>query len=419
MKILVMGSGIIGLASAWYLSQLGYKVLVLDKARGPAEECSFANGGQLSYSYTEPLATPGFLKTLPGLMLSGDRPVAIHPRSLPGLIAWSIRFLKECNAERYAENTTHVLRLALHSRETLDALREEMQLDFAYRNSGKLHLYATDAGLKKATRTVILKNRYGCAQQVLDPEQCLECEPALGAIRNRIAGGIFSPLDASGDAYRFSLGLMESCRKARVQFDFNTQILKLLKDGSRISGVQTNYGVISADAYVVCLGAQSPLVTKDLGISLPIFPGKGYSITFPAGPHCPLVNITDTSYRLVYSRLGSHLRVAGVMEFVGYNLAVKEKRLQRMIKRARTSFPQGGDYAKPSNPWVGLRPLTPDSAPIISGSPYDNLYFNTGHGMLGWTLACGSATLLTDLLTGNDSKIPTTAFDLQRFQDKT
>lgn len=415
MKIIVMGAGIVGLSTAYFLSRAGFDVQVLDQADGPAQACSFANGGQLSYSYTEPLASPGFLKTLPALMVCEDKPFAVRARSIPGLIGWGARFLKECTPERFAFNTTNILRLALYSKREMDALREAHKPDFGYRDAGKLHLYATEAALANAARTVSLKNRFGCHQQVLDAAQCLEHEPALQTIKGRIAGGVFSPLDACGDAFRFAQALMEICRHAGVCFDFNTRIHKILKDGQRISTLRTNRGEVRADAYVLCLGAQSPRLTKQLGIVLPILPGKGYSITVPAGPVCPSVNITDTRYRLVYSRLGPHFRIAGVMELAGYGLGLKERRLRVMSERAKATFPGGGDYAKRTGRWTGLRPLSPDSAPIIGQSPYANLYLNTGHGMLGWTLACGSAAIIANLVEGRKPAISLTGLAPDRF----
>jgi D-amino-acid dehydrogenase len=386
---------------------------VIEQAQDAGMGCSFANGGQLSYSYAEPLASPSFPGKLPGLLWGKNPPLRVKLSAFPDLGLWGAAFLRHCSAGRFAANTAATLRLALYSRERMEALRTSQPLEFDYRHYGKLHLYPTEAALERVAPLCAFKNRFGCDQRVLTTGECLALEPALSPIRRRIAGAVFSPLDASGDALRFVRALAQLGAQEGISFDYATRVLALRTSGRQIEAVETDRGRVEADAYVLCLGARSAALTRPLGLNLPIVPGKGYSLTLSAAAGDPRVNITDTQHRLVYSRLGEALRVAGVMEFAGFDLAMSESRERKMLTQAELAFPSANRQVL--GRWAGLRPMTPDSAPLIGKTPYANLYLNTGHGMLGWTLACGSAAALADIASGKQPAIDLDSLALARF----
>jgi len=401
MKIIVLGAGIVGITTAYFLSRSGHQVQVIEQAAGPAMGCSYANGGQLSYSYTEPLASAHLAMQLPGLLWRRDSPLSIRMRAVPGLVRWGSAFLRNCRSATAATTTEHVLRLALRSREMLHRVIDREQLEFDYRQTGKLHIYSDLKSFEKARSMVALKNRLGCEQQILDGSDCLACEPALERLKGRIVGGIFSPLDESGDTYALARSLATISKlSGGVLFTYGRKILKLDLQGQQLIGVQTNQGTYKADAYILCAGAYSPVLTRMIGFSLPIYPVKGYSITIPAAAGAPTVNITDAKYKLVYTTLGDRLRIAGMMEFNAYDNHKDEKCLSRLLSLVRHRFPKAGHYDQSILTWTGLRPMTPDSIPIIGKTRFNNLFLNTGHGMLGSTLAFGSAAMLADIVNG-------------------
>jgi D-amino-acid dehydrogenase len=401
MKIIVLGAGIIGITTAYYLSRSGHQVQVIEQATGPARGCSYANGGQLSYSYTEPLATPHLATQLPSLSWRRDSPLTIRVSAVPGLVKWGSAFLRSCTSATAATTTEDVLRLALYSREMLHRVINREQLEFDYRQTGKLHIYSDLRSFVKTRHRVDLKNRLGCEQQILDGPGCLAKEPALESLKGQIVGGVFSPLDESGDSYALARSLATiSESSGGVQFNYGRKILKLDVQGQQLIGVRTDQGTYEGDAYILCTGATSPELSRMIGFNLPIYPVKGYSLTVPAAPRAPTVNITDTKFKLVYTTLGDRLRIAGMMEFNGYDNNKNEKILSRMLSVARRRFPEAGHYDQSVLTWTGLRPMTPDSTPIIGRSRYKNLFLNTGHGMLGSTLAFGSASVLADIVNG-------------------
>jgi D-amino-acid dehydrogenase len=309
-----------------------------------------------------------------------------------------------------------VLGLSLYSRRMLQQVQEREGLDFDYRRKGKLHLYFDESTLAAAKPLIKLKNRLGCRQRILSAQHCVNREPALRHAARGIVGGVFSPLDESGDTYALTRGLADACTaNGPVRFSFGCTVRSIQRRNGDITGVLTKRGVVDADAYVICAGASSARLCHSLGLRLPIQPAKGYSITLPAGTSPPRVSITDTRAKTVYSLLADRLRIAGLLEFAGFDHNKDNTRIYRLFHTARGDFPQAADFEGELQTWCGLRPLTPDSAPIIGATPYMNLYLNTGHGMLGSTLACGSAVLIADIVEGRRPGVDPIGFALERF----
>lgn len=413
MKIIVLGAGIIGVTTAYFLSSAGHQVFVIDKAKSPGLATSFANGGQLSYSYTDSLANPALAVQLLKL-LKGQEPAFDMKWSI-NLFSWGLRFLRNCTKGRAAFNTENILRLAMYSREMIHQILALHSIEFNYQQNGKLHIYSSEQTFNKALQYVELKNSWGCQQQILSSQACLAKEPTLEHFAAKMVGGIFSPKDESGDCYLFTRVLADLCAKFNnVQFLYDTEITGLEVKKGRISRVKMADDSYYADAFVVCLGAESPLLCRTIGIKLPIYPLKGYSLTIPATTTAPTINITDTYHKMIYSTLGDKLRIAGLLEMCGYDTSINEARLKNMIQTAQTLFPDAGDYRQ-ITPWVGLRAGTPDSAPILGWTCYPNLYLNTGHTMLGWTLAAGSAAVIADIINDSSPAIDLTGLTLKRF----
>jgi D-amino-acid dehydrogenase len=413
MKIIVLGAGIIGVTTAYFLSSAGHEVFVIDKAKSPGLATSFANGGQLSYSYTDALANPALAVQLPKL-LKGQEP-AFDMKWAINLFSWGLRFLRNCTKSRAAFNTENILRLSMYSREMIHQILSLHSIEFNYQQNGKLHLYSSEQTFKTALQYVNLKNHWGCQQQVLTPQACLAKEPALEHFATKIVGGIFSPKDESGDSYLFTRALTDLCVKYNsVQFLYESEITALEVKKGRISRVKTTDDSYYADAFVVCLGAESPLLCQTIGIHLPIYPLKGYSLTMPATATAPTINITDIDHKMIYTTLGDKLRIGGVLEMCGYDTPINQVRLKKMIQTAQTLFPDAGDFRQLTS-WAGLRAGTPDSAPIIGWTRYPNLYLNTGHTMLGWTLAAGSAAVVADIINDSSPAIDLTGLTLKRF----
>lgn len=414
MKIIVLGAGVIGITTAYYLNQAGHEVTVIDRAALPSQMTSFANGGQLSYSYTDPTAQPYLLAQLPSLMWHYYAPLTIRFSLSPAFLRWTWLFLRNCQQQRVIENTLKTLKLAFHSRTALHALLAAHPLAFHYQKNGKLYLYMNEKEFARGVKRCELKNQWGCEQQVLSVAECIAKEPQLRHIQHKLVGGVFSPLDESGDAYVFSQALAELCQRNGVAFLFNTEIQALHYTADLITEVQTTRGHYAAEAFVLATATDSPRLLKPLGIKLPVYPMKGYSLSIPVTEHSPQTCLTDSQHRIVYSRLGEVLRVAGMAEVGSTDLTLNPKKLALITELARSTFPQGGHYDQVTS-WSGLRPMTPDSAPILGPTPYSNLYLNTGHGMLGWTLACGSASVLSAVIDGDTPAVPLAGLDLARF----
>lgn len=402
MRVVVLGAGVIGVTSAWYLARAGHDVTVVDRQPDAGLETSFANGSQISVCHAEPWANPAVFSKLLRWLGREDAPLLWRFRLDPAQWAWGFHFLSQCGPVRTRKNIEALVSLGLHSRARLKALRTELGLQYDQLEKGILHFYTDAKEFEHARPQAELMTQLGCSRQVISPAECLALEPALQHIGPKIVGGTYTPDDESGDARKFSQQLALRCAEAGVVFRYGSTIAALLSAAGKISGVRLATGeLLAADVYVLAAGSYAPLLTAPLGLSLPIYPAKGYSITIPLaeGSVAPSVSLTDDGYKLVYSRLGQRLRVAGTAEFCGYDTSLNRARLDALRVRTKEVFPAlkaAGEIEE----WAGLRPATPGNVPLIGACRYPNLFLNVGHGTLGWTLACGSGQLLSDLVSG-------------------
>lgn len=406
MKVLVLGSGVIGTTSAWFLNQAGHDVTVVDRQPASGLETSFANGGQISVSHAEPWANPQAPWQILKWLGREDAPLLFRLRADPAQWLWGLRFLAECLPGRTRENTQQLTRLGLYSRATLQALRAETGIAYDHLERGILHFFTDASQFDAAIRSAHHMQQFGCESRIVTADECVHLEPALQAARARIRGGTFTPSDESGNAWRFTHELSRRCAAAGVAFQYDTAVLRLRREGDRLAGVDVrstsgDITTLTAEAYVVALGSYSATMLRQVGLRIPVYPAKGYSITLPVSvpAAAPTVSLTDEAHKLVFSRLGSELRVAGTAELTGYDTSVNVARCDAIVDRVRSLFPEAGDYAR-ARMWAGLRPATPGNVPLIGRSRLTNLYLNTGHGTLGWTLSCGSGRALADLISG-------------------
>ena len=405
MKILVLGAGVVGVSSAWYLTRAGHEVTVVDRQPAAALETSFANGGQISVSHAEPWANPHAPLRALSWIGREDAPLLFRLRWDPALFDWSPRFLRECSPGRTRANIRNIVALALYSRSQLQALRAETGIAYDHLERGILHIYTDRREFAGAVEAAKVLREFGCARQTIDADQCVAIEPALAAARPLLVGGDYTPADESGDAHRFTQALAALCAARGVVFRYGAGIERIALAGGRVAGalLKTASGseLLTADACVLALGSHTPLLLRPLGIRLPVYPAKGYSATVALDEDsvAPTVSLTDDAHKLVFSRLGQRLRIAGTAEFNGYNTELNAVRCQALMQRTATLFPDLRPVGKPEF-WCGLRPATPSNVPFIGRLAYPNLYLNTGHGTLGWTMACGSAAALADLLGG-------------------
>lgn len=401
----MLGAGVVGTTTAWYLARAGHEVTVVDRQPVAGNETSFANGGQISVSHAEPWANPHVLPRLLKWLGREDAPLLWRWRADPAQLAWGLRFLRECLPGRTRHNIAAIVALALYSRSQLQALRQELDLRYDHLERGILHIYTEADECERAVEAARIMREFGLDRVTVDVEKCLEIEPALSGARHLLVGGDYTPSDESGDAHKFTRALADKAQTAGVDFCLNTTVDRIEAADGRISGVQVHDGeasrMLHADAYVLALGSYSPLLLKPLGIGLPVYPAKGYSATLTLTDGCvaPMVSLTDDERKLVFSRFGNRLRIAGTAEFNGYNLELNPVRCRALIERTQRLFP-GLDLAAEPEYWCGLRPATPSNLPYIGRTRYNNLWLNTGHGTLGWTLSCGSAAALADLMSG-------------------
>jgi D-amino-acid dehydrogenase len=403
MKVLVLGAGVVGVTSAWYLAKSGHEVTLVDRNAAPGMETSFANGGQISVSHAEPWANPAApLKVLRWLARE-DAPLLFRLRPDLRQWLWGLAFLRECLPARTRHNIRQIVALGLYSRASLQALRAETGIAYDGLSRGILHFYTSQAELDAAVEPARVMREEGCDIEMIDARRCREIEPALE--NASIVGGSWTPSDESGDAHKFTQRLAARAAERGVSFR-QSRIDSLLAEGGRISGVATRDGKLSADAYVVCLGSYSPRFTRPLGIPLPIYPAKGYSVTLPVADRARAfsVSMTDDEHKLVFSRLGERRRIAGTAELNGYDTSLNERRCRAILRRTLELFPGAGDPSR-AEFWAGLRPATPSNVPYIGATRYPNLYLNTGHGTLGWTHSCGSGRALADLVSGRRPEV--------------
>ncbi|MHA1597225.1 MAG: D-amino acid dehydrogenase [Alphaproteobacteria bacterium] len=418
-SVLVLGAGVIGVTTAYYLARAGLRVTIIDRQDGPGLETSFANGGQIAASHAEPWASPASLSNIVKWLGRADAPLKFRLKADPVLWNWCIRFLANCTHARAARNIERTLRVALYSRNELIALRTETGIQYDRRSDGVLHFFGKPQEHQNALRHVETMRDHGLELRMLDADGCVIAEPALRHARQTglLAGGILSPDDESGDAHAFTRALATHAAGLGVHFQYGCDIEKLTMENGRLSGIALAGGErLRADATVLALGSYSPLLVKPLGIRLPIYPAKGYSVTLPIVDPAlaPKVSLTEDERKLVYSRLGGKLRIAGTAEIAGYDTSIDPARTEIMLSAARDMFPGACDLSDPQ-PWAGLRAKTPDSVPILGPTPVEGLYLNTGHGTLGWTMACGSGRILADVISGKTPKLDTQGLDLERF----
>jgi D-amino-acid dehydrogenase len=404
-KIIVLGAGVIGVTTAWFLNKSGHDVTVVDRQPAPGMETSFANGGQVSVSHAEPWANPSApLKVLKWLAQE-DAPLLFRLRPDLRQWLWGLSFLRECTPARTRHNIRQIVTLGLYSRATLQALRAETGIEYDQLTRGILHFYTSRKELDAALEPARVMREHGCDIEIVSPEQCVAIEPALAPSKSLLAGGSMTTADESGDAHKFTQRLAALAAARGVRF-VQKNVLGLLKAGERIDGIHVEGEMLKADAYVVSLGAYSPLLTRPLGIDLDIYPAKGYSATLPVKDAAKAysVSLTDDEYKLVFSRLGERLRIAGTAELNGYDTGLNPARCRALLRRTEALFPGAGDTER-AEFWAGLRPATPSNVPYIGGTRYPNLFLNTGHGTLGWTHACGSARALADIVSGREPEI--------------
>jgi D-amino-acid dehydrogenase len=403
-KIIVLGGGVVGVTGAWYLAQRGHEVTVVERRRDVGLETSFANGGQISASHAEPWAKPSVVPKLLRWLGREDAPLLFRARADIAQWAWGLRFLRECLPGRFERNCRSLAALAAYSLECLRALRAEAGIRYDELSRGILHFATSLREFEGMARHAEAMRALGVERQVKSAAECLQIEPALRYSEHPVSGGVYTPHDESGDAHRFTRELAQLARACGVAFRFGDSVAALEKSGERVAAVRLASGErLGAEAYVVALGSYSPLLLAPLGISIPVYPLKGYSVTLPLGPaelqSAPSVSLSDEAHKIVISRLGERLRAAGTAELTGYDTSVNDVRCASIARRIRQLFPQLGALPAVEN-WCGLRPATPSNVPLIGATRLRNLYLNTGHGTLGWTLACGSGKALADLVSG-------------------
>jgi D-amino-acid dehydrogenase len=415
MKVIVLGSGIIGTASAWFLQQAGHEVIVVERQSAVALETSFANGGQISVSHAQPWSNPAApMKVLKWL---GKEEAPLLYRLRPEWLQWKwgFQFLRECQAQRSAANLRQIVAIAEYSRQILQAVRADTGIDYDCLQRGILHFYTDQKDFDDSLPTAALMRELGCPRNPVDPDQVVRLEPALAHLRDRIVGGDYTATDESGDVFKFTTGLAQRAQQAGVEFRFDRTVTRLLAEGTGAAAAVTGVEIVDpegrrqvlhADAFVLAMGSFSAPLLKPLGIDLMIYPGKGYSATFQVTrpDAAPTVSLTDDGHKLVVSRLGTRLRVAGTCEFNGYGTDLNMTRCSMITRRTRELFPDACDYDNPVY-WTGLRPLTPSNVPYIGKTRLRKLFLNTGHGTLGWTMGCGSGRAIADIVSGRRPEV--------------
>jgi D-amino-acid dehydrogenase len=415
-KIAILGSGVIGVSAAWYLAQAGHEVTVIDRQPEPGLETSFANAGQISPGMSAPWASPDTPRKAIVWLLMRHSPLVVWPLLDPALMAWVVRFLGNCNASAYARNKGRMVRLAEYSRDKLMDLRASTGITYDDRQLGLLQLFRNQKQADGAPADTRVLDSLGVPYEVLDRAGCIAHEPGLAGVAEKFVGGLKLPGDETGDARLFTQRLAKLAEAAGVRFQLGTVIKRLLVDGGKISGVETDNGVVTADSYVVSLGSYSPMMLKPVGISLPVYPVKGYSITVPVTDEgrAPVSTVMDETFKVAITRLGDRIRVGGTAELGGWSTRLREARRGTLVHSLTDLFPGSGDVSR-AEFWAGLRPMTPDGTPVIGATKYSNLWLNTGHGTLGWTMACGSGALLTDLIDGRRPNIQHDDLGLGRY----
>ncbi|KIZ48485.1 MULTISPECIES: D-amino acid dehydrogenase [Pseudomonadaceae] len=416
MRVLVLGSGVIGTTSAYYLARQGFEVVVVDRQAGPALETSHANAGQVSPGYASPWAAPGVpLKALKWLFQK-HAPLAIRLTGDSNQYLWMAQMLRNCTAARYAVNKERMVRLSEYSRDCLDELRQDTGIAYEGRQLGTTQIFRTQQQVEAAAKDIAVLERSGVPFELLDRDGVARVEPALAAVKHKLAGGLRLPNDQTGDCFLFTNRLAEEARRLGVEFRFGAEIQQLSANGDRIDGVRVDGELLTADHYVLALGSYSPQLLAPLGIRAPVYPLKGYSLTVPIvdAAMAPTSTILDETYKVAITRFDDRIRVGGMAEICGFDLNLDPRRRATLEMITGDLYPRGGDLARASF-WTGLRPATPDGTPIVGATRYRNLFLNTGHGTLGWTMACGSGRLLADLIARKQPQISAEGLDISRY----
>lgn len=416
MHVIILGSGVVGVTSAWYLRQAGHDVTVIDREGGSAQETSAGNAGQISPGYATPWAAPGIPLKAIKWMFQRHAPLAVRLDGTAAQLKWMWQMLRNCDARHYVENKERMVRLAEYSRDCLKALRASTGINYEGRQGGTLQLFRSASQYENASRDIAVLEDAGVPYQLLDAQDLAQVEPALAEVAHKLSGGLRLPNDETGDCQLFTQRLTEMARAAGVVFRFSTSIDRLLYEGDRISGVKCGDEVVKGDGYVMALGSYSTAMLKGL-IDIPVYPLKGYSLTIPIADEAgaPVSTVLDETYKIAITRFDKRIRVGGMAEIVGFNTGLHASRRETLEMVVRDLYPRGG-HVEQATFWAGLRPMTPDGTPIVGRTPYKNLWLNTGHGTLGWTMACGSGQMLSDIMSGRTPAISFEDLSVARYR---
>ena len=417
MRVLILGSGIIGTTSAYYLAKQGHDVTVIDRQNSVALETSHANAGQLSYSFSSPWAAPGLPLSLIKWMFSKHPPLIVNPNLNSETVKFLYQMLKNCNSKSYEINKSRMVRVSNFSKKCLLELEKDLDIFYEQRKQGSLLLFKSAKQIENIKKDLSLLEKLNIQYELLDLNGCIQAEPGLHHVKSEFTSGLRFANDCTGNCYLFTNQLYKKCLEMGVKFEFNTQIEDIQIEKERISSIKTNRGEFDSDSYVVALGSYSSKILSKIGINIPVYPVKGYSITLPVlnNEDAPQSTIIDDTFKIGITRLGNNIRVAGTAHITGYNLELREKSLSLLKYGLNRLFPYATEECDDMKFWAGLRPNTPDGPPIIGSTPYSNLYLNTGHGTLGWTMSLGSGKLLADIISGIEPEISLEGIDMSRF----
>ena len=414
MKILILGAGVIGVTTAWYLAKTGHEVTVLDRQSGAALETSFANAGEVSPGYSSPWAAPGIPQKALKWLFMEHAPLIVRPTIDPATVRWMLSMLRNCTKARYTRNKGRMVRVAEYSRDCLIALRAETGIQYDQRTQGTLEVFRSQKQLDNIGKDVEVLKAGGVPFEILDAAGCARAEPGIDA--SKIVGGLRLPNDETGDCHKFTTALATLSEAAGVRFIYNVDIRGLRHDGRQVTAVETDLGAYTADAFIGALGSYTPKLVRPLGLDLPVYPIKGYSITVPIinEAHAPVSTVMDETYKVAITRLGDRIRIGGMAEIARFNMDLPPARQATLTHSVEDLFAGAGDQSQ-AKFWCGLRPMTPDGTPVIGRTRYDNFWLNTGHGTLGWTMSCGSARVLADMISGVKPEIDTTDLSIARY----
>ena len=416
MKVLILGGGVIGVTSAYFLAKQGHDVTVVERQESVALETSYANAGQVSYAYSSPWATPGIpLKAIKWL-LSKHPPLVINPMMSTETLKFIYRMLKNCNHSSFNINKGRMLRISNYAKGCLSEIERDTKIEYEQRKKGFLQILRTNKQVVDTQKDIAVLEQFGTSYKVLDVDGCLAVEPGLKHVKDKIAGGLQFEGDVTGNCFKFTNELQKKCLELGVNFEFNIIVESLLIDNRKICAVKTNKGDMAADSFVVAMGSYTAKLLQPVGIDIPVYPVKGYSITVPvlSDEDAPQSTVMDETHKVAITRLGNNVRAAGTAELTGYNLSLREKSRATVRHSVQSLFPYAADMSDDQF-WTGLRPMTPDGTPVIGKTPISNLFLNTGHGTLGWTMSTGSGKLIADIVSGNKTEISLNGLEMSRY----